>query len=164
METRSIAQKASLIVAPVLANLGYELVECEYLMEEGRFILRLYVDKEGGVTLEDCELISRAVGDLIDVEEVVPGRYNLEVSSPGIARPLRNRRDFEKYVGNTVKIKTTEQIDGRGNFKGELLGMDGDDILVSVDNTEYRVPYEKLLKAKIEPQEELFVKGKKKLN
>lgn len=149
MDTREILKGVEEIVIPVLENLGYTLVEREFVMESGRFTLRLCVDKEGSVTIDDCARASRAVEDIIEVEGLVPGSYNLEVSSPGINRPLRYKRDFERFTGSLVKLKTLNQIDGRGNYRGVLNGLEGDDILINVDGIQYRVPYSQLAKARI---------------
>jgi ribosome maturation factor RimP len=162
MDVREVASKAGDIVEPVLANLGYELVETEFVQEEGRFVLRLYVDRENGITIDDCEHVSRAVDALIEVEGVVPCAYNLEVSSPGLQRPLRKKADFEKYAGKNVRIRTKEKIENRGNYKGVLVGLKGDDVVVKIDDEDYCVPIEQILKARIEPDEEVFAKGKKK--
>lgn len=149
MDTQEILKGVEQIVAPVLENIGYTLVEREIVTESGRFVLRLYIDREGGVTIDDCARASRALEDIIEVEGVMPGGYNLEVSSPGINRPLRYKRDFERFTGSMIKLKTLEPIDGRGNYRGVLKGLDGDDILILVDGIQYRVPYAAMAKTRI---------------
>lgn len=146
-------KKVEEIVGPVLENLGFELIERELIMEAGRWVLRIYIDKEGGVTIDDCSRASRSVEDVIEIEEIVPGHYNLEMSSPGINRPLRYRKHFEKFCGSTIKLKTLHPIDGRSNYKGTLDGLDGDDILMTVDGIKYRVPFAELAKARVDSSE-----------
>jgi ribosome maturation factor RimP len=96
--------------------------------------------------------VSRALEGVLDVEDLIPYRYVLEVSSPGLNRPLRRKEDFVRFAGECVKIKTKEPIEGRSNYKGILNGMDGAEILVTVDGTPYRIPYDLLAKARIEPR------------
>ena len=141
--------KAESLVRPVLEQAGLELVGCELVREQGGWILRVFIDKEGGVIVDDCATASRAISGVLDVDDVVPARYNLEVSSPGLNRPLSRPEDFDKFKGQKIKLRTTEPIDGRGNYHGVLLGMRGNDILVNVDGTEYAVPMEKLQKARL---------------
>jgi len=150
MDNQLILKKIEELVAPVLGNLGYELVERELLMDGGRWVLRLYIDRESGVTIDDCARASHSVDDLIEVEEVIPVAYTLEVSSPGLNRPLRRREDFEKFCGSIVKLKTLHPVNGRSNYKGILVGMDGDDIVMSIDGTEYNVPLGELSRARVE--------------
>lgn len=150
MDTQAILQKVEELLTPVLANLGYDLIERELVMESGRWTLRLYIDKEGGVTIDDCAQASHSVEDLIEVEGVIPAGYNLEVSSPGINRPLRRREDFEKFCGSRIRLKTLEQIDGRGNYKGTLERLEGDEIVMEVDGQHYRIPFAKLAKARLD--------------
>ncbi|HPQ81331.1 MAG TPA: ribosome maturation factor RimP [bacterium] len=138
------------LLEPVLSNMGYELVERELATEGGRPTLRLYIDKEGGVTIDDCAAASRGVEDLLEVEDVMPSGYNLEVSSPGIDRPLRRRKDFERYCGSRVRIRTFEPIEGRGNFKGTLERLDGDEIVMEVDGRHYRIPFGSVAKARLD--------------
>ncbi len=119
------------VARPLTESLGLELVELEYKREGRHMVLRLYIDKQGGVTLDDCADVSRELSAILDVEDIVPGRYTLEVSSPGLNRPLRTRADYERHTGRLVKIKTFEPLaDDAGNprktFLGELLGLDGD--------------------------------------
>lgn len=150
MDAQDILKRVEEVVSPVLDNLGYELVERELLHDAGRLVLRLYIDHGNGVTIDDCERASRSIEDLLEVEEVVPAAYCLEVSSPGLNRPLRKKQDFERFKGNKIKLKTSEPIDGRGNFKGLLQGVDGDDILILIDGVQFRVPISLLLRARID--------------
>lgn len=120
------------LILPILAGYGLELADLE-LKGEGRHqILRIFIDKPGGVTLDDCAEVSREVGALFEVEDPIQAAYTLEVSSPGLDRPLKKPRDFERHVGRLARIKTVALLDpdGRGHsrktFIGELLGLDGD--------------------------------------
>ena len=151
MDTKDILQKVEDFVSPVLENLGYELVERELAQDSGRWILRLYIDKEGGVTIDDCARASHGVEDLIEVEGLIPMHYELELSSPGINRPIRRRKDFDRFKGETIRLKTTEPVNGRSNYKGILETLDGDEIVMIVDGDRYRVPYKFLAKARLEP-------------
>jgi ribosome maturation factor RimP len=137
-------------VSPVLEQLGYQLVERELVPQAGGWVLRLYIDKEGGVTIDDCARASRGIEDLIEVEELVPAKYTLEVSSPGVDRPLRRRQDFERYRGSTIRLKTHHPVNGRSNYKGTLEGLEGDDIVMTVDGVRYRLPISELAKARVE--------------
>jgi ribosome maturation factor RimP len=161
MDNTAILSKLEEMVAPVFARLGMELVDRELGMDGGILVLRLYIDKDGGVSLGDCELASRSIGDLIDVEGVVRGSYRLEVSSPGLNRPLKKREDFSRFAGRVIRLKTREPIDGRGNYKGKLLGLEGDDIAIVVDGMKFMVPFDMVAKARIEP-EDVFTKQQKK--
>lgn len=149
MDTQAILKRVEDILSPILAKMDYDLVERELVMESGRLILRIYIDRERGITIDDCELVSRSIEDILGVEEVIPGIYSLEVSSPGLNRPLRRRGDFEKYSGSTVRVKTVEPIDGRENYKGILIGVDNDDVLMDVDGGRYRIPLDKIFKARL---------------
>lgn len=118
------------LVTPILQAMGIELVELEYKREGRDWFLRFFIDKENGVTLDDCADVSREVGTLLEVEEVVDTAYRLEVSSPGLDRPLKTPADFERFKGRLVKIKTFDKLDpdGRGHerktFVGTLLGLE----------------------------------------
>jgi ribosome maturation factor RimP len=159
LDIKAIEQKAEQVTRPVLANLGYELIASEFLMESGRWTLRLFIDKVRGVTIDDCERASHAVEDLLEVEEVVPVEYSLEVSSPGLLRPLARRQDFEKHVGDRIKVKTAHPIDGRSHFKGILAALEGEDLVMIIDNARYCVPLSAVGRARLDP--ELFPERKK---
>ncbi len=114
--------QANKLAASLCEAEGVELVHIEYQQETGGRILRLYIDKPGGVTLDDCVIVSRQLGDLLNVKLETEETYRLEVSSPGPDRPLGNALDFEKFKGNVAKIKTHQPVDGQKNFKGVLWG------------------------------------------
>lgn len=118
---------------------------------EGRNILRVMLDPETGKAgLGDCARVSRAIEDLLVVHDVVPGSYDLEVSSPGINRPLIEKRHFETAVGKVIRVKTDFPIDGRQNYKGVLKKIEGESFLVEVDNKEYRIRFDQVGKANLE--------------
>ena len=115
-----IAHRVTRLIEPVLEDLGLELVDVEYLSERGRWILRIYADREGGITLDDCAMVSREIGDLIDIKDIIAHEYVLEVSSPGLNRPLRKERDFEWAVGRKIRVRMHAPLKGRRNFTGYL--------------------------------------------
>lgn len=126
----TVLERVRALAEPILATLGFELVELEYKREGRGWILRFFLDKEGGITLDDCADASREIGMLLEVEDVIPTAYDLEVSSPGIDRPLKKAADFERFKGSLVKIKTYERLDPdqrghlRKTFVGTLLGLE----------------------------------------
>lgn len=135
----------------ILTAEGMELVEAECLRMPSRWLIRIYMDKEGGVTLADCSEISHQLGDVLDVHDVPPGPYTLEVSSPGLDRPLVRDKDFLKYQGAAVDIRLREKMAGVKHFKGKLvefLEVDGQKLLVvDVSGTSYRIPRHMVVKA-----------------
>ena len=143
------------LAEPVLASVGMELIQVECLKMKTRWLVRIYLDREdGGVTLDDCALVSNQLGDLLDVHDVPPGPYTLEVSSPGLDRPLQRDKDFLKYRGSRIKVRLREKIDGRRHLCGELIDYvdeDGRKVLVMGETGKtYRIPREALLKANLE--------------
>ena len=135
---------------PVLSSQGMELVDVEYQREAPGWVLRIYIDREGGVNIDDCTEVSRELGTILEVRDLIPSSYVLEVSSPGLTRPLKKRDDFLKYRNRRVKIKTFDPIEGRRNFKGKLLGVDGDFVQVEVDGRSYGIPQGSIAKANLE--------------
>lgn len=108
------------LTEPILEGMGYELVDAEYRMEQGRWVLRLYIDSEKGVTLDDCACVSRELGDVVDARDLIAHRYVLEVSSPGLNRPLRKDKDFIRVIGEKIKVRMLAPVEGRRNFTGHL--------------------------------------------
>jgi len=130
-----ITEQITLVAQPLLDDEGFELVHVECVTSNREKIVRLYMDKPGGVTLEDCILVSRQLGDIIDVEVAGLGSYRLEVSSPGLNRPLAKQKDFIRFEGERVKIETHEALDGRKRFTGILEKTNDDSVMIAVDGT-----------------------------
>jgi ribosome maturation factor RimP len=151
MDRGVILHRVEGILRPLLNAEGLSLVDVEYKREQGGWVLRVFIDKEGSVTLEDCARVSREFGQLLDVEDIIPTSYHLEVSSPGLDRPLKKEADFVKYSGRRVRIKTTEPVAGRRNFKGALLGCTEGKVMVEVEkNDVFTIPLTSILKANLE--------------
>jgi len=157
----STLDKIRLIVEPILVDLGMELVDLEYQHEGRDWVVRIFMDKVGGVTLDDCVDVSREVGAVLEVEDVIRVAYRLEVSSPGLDRPLVKTADYERFAGALVKVKTFEKMDpdGRGHerktFVGRLVGIaDGRVTLLQLDKKGGEVVFslEEIAKANLEPE------------
>ena len=153
---REIVNNVSALLMPVLVDLGYDLVECEITGSPRGRVLRLYIDTEGGISIGDCERVSRSVGDVLAVENLLPFSYSLEVSSPGLNRPIRKREDFEKFKGSEIHLRTVLPIEGRSNYRGFLMGLDGDSILLSVDGKTHSISIDNVDKARLIPNSDLF--------
>jgi ribosome maturation factor RimP len=154
-----IVEKVRAIAAPLAAVEGLELVDVELAGGGGRTTLRLYIDRAGGVSLDDCTSISRAVSAALDVEDPIEGAYDLEVSSPGIDRPLRTPEHFQKFAGEEVRIKAfgpIPELENRKTFHGTLRGFEDGHVLVEVDGKLFRVPQDHIAKAHVEARPEDF--------
>lgn len=139
------------MLEPELASIGYELVELEYRSRGKGGLVRVYIDRQDGVGLDDCERVSRRVSALLDVEDPVPGQYDLEVSSPGLDRPLRTPEHYRRYVGEQVKVQTVRPLEGRRRFKGPLVAFDGEVLTVEVDGVERAIPLDVVERASLAP-------------
>ena len=137
------------LAEPLCESEGLELIQVEYQRESAGRILRLYVDKPGGINLDDCVAVSRQLSDILDVNLDDVGPYNLEVTSPGPERPLGKKEDFDKFNGNRVKIKTYQPLNGRKNFTGVLLGIAGDEVSLQVDGQTITLAYGDISKARL---------------
>jgi ribosome maturation factor RimP len=149
-----IVEKVRAIAAPLAAGEGLELVDVDLAGAGGRTTLRLYIDRKGGVSLDDCSSVSRAVSSALDVEDPIQGAYDLEVSSPGLDRPLRTPEHFGKYAGEKVRIKAygpIPELENRKTFVGTLRGYEDGRVLVDVDGNVFRVPFDQIAKAHVEP-------------
>ena len=138
------------LLEPILIEKNLELFDIEFKGLGRKGILRVYIDKEEGVTIDDCARISRELGALLDVHDVIPGSYNLEISSPGLTRPLRKPSDYLRFKGKKVKIKTVEDIGNKKVFKGKLLDFIDDTVSLETDGMNYLIPYSKIEKANLE--------------
>ena len=139
------------IIERVALREGLELVHWEAVGPRNNFVLRIYIDKPGGVTHGDCETVSNQVGTLLDLEDLIANRYVLEVSSPGIERGLYKPADYERFSGSRVKLKTSQAIDGQRSFRGKLIALIGETVLLDADGRgQIEIPYEQIVKANIE--------------
>jgi ribosome maturation factor RimP len=137
----------------VVESMGYELVGVEYLGRGGdRAILRVYIDQEAGITLEDCAEVSHQLSGVLDVEDPIPGRYSLEVSSPGLNRPLVYPEHFERFRGHRVKLRLAEKVEGRRNLEGSLLGLADGLIQLEVEGRTWEVPLAAVESARLVPE------------
>jgi ribosome maturation factor RimP len=135
---------------PIVESMGYELVGVELLGAGDHCTLRIYIDRNDGVNLDDCAAISHQVSGILDVEEPIKQAYDLEVSSPGIDRPLFKLADYERFTGKTARIKLTVGLLGRKNFKGQLQGVaDSKLVTIEVDGEVFDLPYADIVKANL---------------
>ncbi|MEA1889997.1 MAG: ribosome maturation factor RimP [Pseudomonadota bacterium] len=146
-----LEKKLNDMFEPVVESMAYELVGVELTGSGNGTILRIYIDAEKGITVEDCQAVSYQISGLLDVEDPLQNRYTLEVSSPGLDRPLVKPEHFEQFIGELVKIRSTEPVLGRKNFKGVLESFDGKNLFVEVDNEEYEIPLDIVEKANLVP-------------
>lgn len=145
-------EKLTALLEPLVEENGYELVDLEYKKESGRWVLRLFIDRPEGITLDDCEYVSQRVGDYLDVADPIPHSYLLEVSSPGINRVLKKDKDFVRFRGRTVSIRTFAPIEGRRLFRGYLEGLEADHVLVREGENILRIPRDSIAKARLEAE------------
>jgi ribosome maturation factor RimP len=138
-----------------------EVVDVEYRRESGGWVLRVILDKQGGVTLDDCTRVSQEVGRNLDVEDTIPTSYTLEVSSPGLSRPLRSEKDFMKYLHRLVKVKTVDPIENRRQFKGKLLAVSENGVEIQVDGRIFQIAFSNLAKANLEVDQDVFGKERR---
>jgi ribosome maturation factor RimP len=137
------------ICEPVLESMGFECVHVEMSGGSGRKILRFFIDGPDGVMLGDCTRVSRQLSAVLDVDDPLSGAYRLEVSSPGLDRPLGRLLDFERHVGEEVSLVTAEALDGRRRWKGQLKGVKNQSVMLRVDGNDIEVPFELITKANI---------------
>ena len=128
--------KTEELIAPIIAQNGFELVDIEYVKEAGTWYLRIYMDKPGGITIDDCELVSRAFSEILDQEDYIEDSYIMEVSSPGLLRPIKKDKDFERNLEKEIEIKTYRMIDKTKDFVGVLKSYDKDSITIEDENGE----------------------------
>ncbi|TWI50859.1 ribosome maturation factor RimP [Pseudomonas duriflava] len=145
-------EQLQVMLAPVIEALGYQCWGVEYISQGRHSLLRVYIDHINGILVEDCEKVSRQVSGVLDVEDPIPGEYTLEVSSPGMDRPLFTLEQFAAFAGEVVKVKLRSPYEGRRNFQGLLRGVEEQDVIVQVDDHEYLLPIELIDKANVIPR------------
>ena len=134
---KSIELTIEELVSAIVDDKGFEIVDIEYVKEAGEYYLRIFLDKEGGISLNDCESVSRELSEILDVKDPIKDNYFLEVSSPGLDRPLKKDKDFLRYKGRDIEIKLYKPLNGSKQFEGQLVGLNEDkNIVVVIDNNE----------------------------
>ncbi len=139
------------LLEPTVKALGYELIDIDLKLGGQDGLLRLYINSDQGISLDDCSVVSEQVSALLDVEDLIPGQYRLEVSSPGTDRVLRTEQHLQQFAGQRVKIQTHELIDGRKRFKGQLIGMRDELVVVEIDGSELEIPFDDIKQARLAP-------------
>ena len=147
------ATELAKLLEPTIERLGYELSDLEVKLGGKGGLVRVFIDSPGGIGLDDCEAASLAVSALLDVEDPLPGHYNLEVSSPGLDRKLTKPVHFERFAGETVKVQMRFPIEGRRRFRGTLLSSDDENIVVDVDGESHTLPMATIDTARLVPAE-----------
>ncbi len=149
-EKMKMPDRLTRLVEPVVVGMGYELVGVEF--DALQHTLRVYIDCERGVHLDDCSRVSHQLSGLLDVEDPIPGNYHLEISSPGMDRPLFTPGHFERFKGSLARVQLVSPIDGRRRFKARLLGVEGDKIKLLDGEIQIEIPFESIDRARIVPE------------
>lgn len=154
-EDMTVEERAAGIAETILHSMGMELVDVEFRREQIGWVLRFYIDKEGGVNLDDCSVASREMGAAIEVEDIIEQHYHLEVSSPGLTRPLKKPSDFERFKGSYAKLKFYGPIDGKKTVTGVIKGVEEDKILFAIEDKEEKlIAFSDIAKANLEYRQE----------
>lgn len=140
------------IIEPAIAAIGFELVGCETQRQRNKMTVRVYIDSENGVTLDDCARVSRQISSVLEVEDPLMGPYDLEVSSPGLDRPLFTLSHFQRFVGRKITLRLRAPIDNQRNFKGVITAVEGEEIFLKTDEKlELKIDFEEIEKANLVP-------------
>ena len=139
------------LIEPTVVALDYEFVGIEYLSQGKHSLLRVYIDSEDGITLDDCSKVSHQISGLLDVEDVIPGQFNLEVSSPGLDRPLFTLEHFQRFIGSEIKISLSMPVENRRKLTGRLCGVEDKEIVLNVDNEDIHLHFDNIEKANLAP-------------
>ena len=148
--SETVVEAITSLVMPVLQEKDLVLVDVLYRRESSGWVLRLFIDKEDGVTLDDCTAVSREVSHLLDIEDIIEQAFNLEVSSPGLDRPLKSVGDFQRFAGRKAKVTTKEPINGNQVFMGRINKVEDELITMEVGQQELRIPFSEVAKARLE--------------
>ena len=149
MKVNALVEQIAEIVKPIAEELNYDIYHIEYVKESGEYYLRIYIEKDGGITLSDCEALSRRVSDLMDEKDPMKDPYFLEVSSPGLNRTLFTEEHYKRFIGREVMVKFTKSVDGKKNIKGILKEVNEDSIVVEADQL-INIPKDKIKSVNIE--------------
>jgi ribosome maturation factor RimP len=146
------AQTLAEIIAPAVTLLGYEFVGCVHIAQGRHSSLRVYIDNERGITLDDCEKASRQISAVLDVEDPIASQYSLEVSSPGLDRPLFTLAHFQRFIGQRASVRLHAPLNGRRHFTGKLCDVVNEDVLIEVDANVFTLPFADIEKANLIPE------------
>lgn len=149
---RHVPEKLRVIVEKVVETMGYELVGIEYLQRDKTGLLRVYIDQQKGINLDDCQAVSHQLSGVLDVEDPIAGNYNLEISSPGLDRPLFKAEDFQRFTGSQVKIKMSRAEGGRKNYKGTIQGLEDDKVILDMQGNEIRLALADIDQSRLIPE------------
>lgn len=155
------SQRLIELLQPLVEDLGYEFVGLEYMNNPKQSVLRIYIDGEEGVGLEDCEKVSRETAALLDVEDPIKGHYNLEISSPGLDRPLFTPEQYARFAGEEAQLSLFAPQDGRRKFKGVILAADDAAVRMEVDGQEVELTFSNIAKGRLVPDFDALMAGKK---
>jgi ribosome maturation factor RimP len=156
---QALSEKLNRLLQPLVEDLGYEFVGLEYYNQPNQSVLRVYIDAENGIGLEDCESVSREVAALLDVEDPISGHYNLEVSSPGLDRPLFTLDQFDRFKGEEAKVTVYAPVDGRRKFKGRILGVEDGQVRMEQEGAEVALVFDNIAKARLVPDYAALMAG-----
>src|SRR5690625_2066432 len=152
MSAKNVVDAVTAMAETLAEPLQLEIVDVEYRREPQGRVLRVFIDKPGGITLDDCQALSRALSRQLDETDPIQESYSLEVSSPGLERPLKRPRDFERFAGHRVHVRTYGPLDGRRNFTGELVGLEDEHVVVDLGDGQARIPRELIARARLVAQ------------
>ena len=153
----SLSEQVEALITPTIEGMGFEVVQVKYSAGKRSGMLQVMAERpDGSMTLDDCEAISKQLSALLDVEDIIPEAYRLEVGSPGIDRPLRKEAEFARYAGHLVKVETILPVSGRKRFTGTIKAATGGELVLSVDNTDIQIPVSEIQGAKLVLTDELI--------
>lgn len=145
-------QEIEAMLKPLIDDLGYELWGCEYLPQGKHSLLRLYIDKPEGINIDDCEQVSRQVSAFLDVEDPIPGNYSLEVSSPGIPRPIFQKEQYKRYLGYAIQVKLYKPINGHRKLSGIIVSTNDDVLILKVGEEQVELQFSQIVKANLKDE------------
>jgi ribosome maturation factor RimP len=141
-----IQDELEYLLAPSIKDMGFELWGCEYLSQGKHSLLRLYIDKADGITIDDCQAVSHQISSILDVEDPIPGNYSLEVSSPGIPRPLFKSWQYQRYIGHEIQVKTFKPVGGKRRLQGTIVSVSEHSLVLNIDNENQELLFSNIVK------------------
>lgn len=144
-----IQDELEYLLAPTINDMGYELWGCEYLSQGRHSLLRIYIDKGDGIGIDDCQKVSYQISALLDVEDPIPGNYSLEVSSPGIPRPLFKSWQYQRYIGHEIQVKVFKPVDGKRRLVGTIVSVSENSLVLNINNEDQELLFSNIVKANL---------------